>query len=82
MLCEAAQGFFVPPIPHPLSDLLCLYQISFLQDCHVVRNGGLGEMNAGFDIGRAEPVIFANRAASSFFEGLKDLPPAGIGYRV
>jgi hypothetical protein len=44
----------IPAIPAPLALLFSFNQSSLRQDCHVMRNGGLGQLHTPFDISRTQ----------------------------
>ena len=79
---EFPQGSLISPVPHPLSELLGFHESSLAQDGHVMRNGGLGKVNALLDIGSAQPHFFADGTGSAFLEGLQNTAAGRVADRV
>ena len=76
---ECAQGGFVAPVPHPLAKFLRFYQSGSSQNRHMMRDRGLGKVNAQFDVGGAQTDIFADRTGSPLFERLQNSAAGGVG---
>jgi hypothetical protein len=76
---ELFNGAFVALVPSPVAFLLRFDQAGFLQDAHVVRDGGLREVNAALDIAGAKAGILADRTGATNFQNLQDTATGGIG---
>jgi hypothetical protein len=63
---------FVALVPSPVAFFLGFDQAGFLQNSHVVRNGGLGKVNAFFDITGAETNLSSDGASAPDFQHLQD----------
>jgi hypothetical protein len=79
---ELFNGAFVALVPSPVAFLLRFHQAGFLQDAHVVRDGGLREVNAALDITGAKAGILADRTGATNFQNLQDTATGGVGDRV
>ena len=83
-LQQSAESFFVSAIPAPLALLHRVDQTRLGEDGHVMRDGGLGEPHAFFNIAGAEAGMLsdcegAGGSCAALFEGTEDLAPRGIG---
>lgn len=70
---------FVALVPSPVAFFLGFDQAGFLQNSHVVRDGGLGKMDALFDVTCAEANFFSDGAGAPDFQHLQDATTGGIG---
>jgi hypothetical protein len=78
-LGELLNGTLVALIPSPVSLLLRFDQAGFLQDAHVVRDGGLRQVDAVFDIACAKTGILADGTGTADFENLQDAAARRVG---
>jgi hypothetical protein len=72
-------GSLVALVPSPVTFFLGFDQSGFLQDSHVVRDGGLGEVDAFLDVAGAKSDFLADRAGTANLQDLKDATAGGIG---
>jgi hypothetical protein len=72
-------GVVVAAIPHPLAAALAGDEAGIGEDFHVVGDGGLRKLDAGFDIASAEAGGFPDGALALFAEHLQDAAASGIG---
>ena len=77
-LGERADRDFVAVVPAPLALFLSLNQAGFLQDGHVMGDGGLGNADTLLDVTGAKAGFFPEGAGAFGFEGLQNLPASRI----
>jgi hypothetical protein len=75
-------GAFVALVPSPVTLFLGFDQAGFLQNSHMVRNGGLGKVDAFFYVARAKANLFSDRTSAPKFQNLQDAPAGRVGNRV
>lgn len=80
-LGELLNGALVALIPSPMALLLRFDQAGLLQDTHVMRDGGLREVDAVFDIACAKTDVLADRTGTANFENLQDAAAGRVGDR-
>lgn len=69
-LGELFNGAFVALIPSPVTFFLGFHEAGLLQNRHVVRDGGLGQVHALFDVAGAKADFLAKRTGVFDFESL------------
>jgi hypothetical protein len=82
-LHQTAKGFFVAAIPAPLALLDGVDQTGLGQDGHVMRDGGLGEVDAFFNVAGAKAIFSDWKGAwgtgATLFESAQDAAARGVG---
>ncbi len=83
-LCFQAAGhfcdeFFVALVPAPVAFAFGVDESGFFEDSHVMGDGGLGELDALFDVSGTESGLFVEGASTFFFERVENAAARGVG---